>query len=45
MIGLALERAHACLAARADCVFPIAIWERDALSSFIRDAVVRSTFS
>jgi 2-methylisocitrate lyase-like PEP mutase family enzyme len=34
----ALDRAHAYLDAGADCVFPIALWERDALRSFVSRA-------
>jgi 2-methylisocitrate lyase-like PEP mutase family enzyme len=34
----ALRRAQAYLAAGADCVFPIALWETDALRRFITDA-------
>jgi 2-methylisocitrate lyase-like PEP mutase family enzyme len=34
----ALERAQAYLAAGADCVFPIALWERDPLADFIAQA-------
>ena len=38
LVGEALRRAHAYMEAGADCVFPIVLWERDALESFISDA-------
>ncbi len=38
LVGEALRRAHAYLEAGADCVFPILLWEPDALESFISDA-------
>jgi 2-methylisocitrate lyase-like PEP mutase family enzyme len=38
LVGEALRRAHAYAEAGADCVFPIALWERDALESFVADA-------
>jgi 2-methylisocitrate lyase-like PEP mutase family enzyme len=34
----ALQRAHAYLAAGADCVFPIAVWEKPVVASFVADA-------
>jgi 2-methylisocitrate lyase-like PEP mutase family enzyme len=34
----ALRRAHAYAEAGADCVFPILLWERDALAAFISEA-------
>ena len=33
-----LRRAHAYVEAGADCVFPILLWEPDALESFLSDA-------
>jgi 2-methylisocitrate lyase-like PEP mutase family enzyme len=38
LVGEALRRAHAYVEAGADSVFPIGLWERDALASFISDA-------
>jgi 2-methylisocitrate lyase-like PEP mutase family enzyme len=38
LIGDALRRAHAYLEAGADCVFPIALWERAPLAAFISEA-------
>jgi 2-methylisocitrate lyase-like PEP mutase family enzyme len=38
LVSEALRRAHAYVEAGADCVFPIALWEPDALESFISDA-------
>jgi 2-methylisocitrate lyase-like PEP mutase family enzyme len=38
LVSEALRRAHAYLEAGADCVFPIVLWEPDALESFISDA-------
>jgi 2-methylisocitrate lyase-like PEP mutase family enzyme len=38
LVSEALERAHAYFEAGADCVFPIVLWEPDALESFISDA-------
>jgi 2-methylisocitrate lyase-like PEP mutase family enzyme len=38
LVDEALRRAHAYVAAGVDCVFPIALWERDALESFLSDA-------
>jgi 2-methylisocitrate lyase-like PEP mutase family enzyme len=38
LISEALRRAHAYAEAGADCVFPILLWEPDALESFISDA-------
>jgi 2-methylisocitrate lyase-like PEP mutase family enzyme len=38
LVSEALRRAHAYVEAGADCVFPIVLWERDALESFISDA-------
>jgi 2-methylisocitrate lyase-like PEP mutase family enzyme len=35
LVAEALERAHAYLEAGADCVFPIALWERDPLADFV----------
>jgi 2-methylisocitrate lyase-like PEP mutase family enzyme len=39
MVREALRRAHAYVEAGADCVFPIALWERDALAAFISEAL------
>jgi 2-methylisocitrate lyase-like PEP mutase family enzyme len=38
LVGEALRRAHAYVEAGVDCVFPILLWEPDALESFISDA-------
>ncbi len=38
LVSEALRRAHAYVEAGADCVFPIVLWEPDALESFISDA-------
>lgn len=38
LVSDALRRAHAYLEAGADCVFPILLWQPDALQSFITDA-------
>jgi 2-methylisocitrate lyase-like PEP mutase family enzyme len=38
LVSEALRRAHAYAEAGADCVFPIALWEREALESFVADA-------
>ena len=38
VVGEALERAHAYLEAGADCVYPIALWERDAMRAFVSEA-------
>jgi 2-methylisocitrate lyase-like PEP mutase family enzyme len=38
LISEALRRAHAYLEAGADCVFPMLLWEPDALESFISEA-------
>ena len=38
MVSEALRRAHAYVEAGADCVFPIVLWERDALESFMSEA-------
>jgi 2-methylisocitrate lyase-like PEP mutase family enzyme len=38
LVGEALRRAHAYTAAGVDCVFPILLWEPDALERFIADA-------
>jgi 2-methylisocitrate lyase-like PEP mutase family enzyme len=38
LVDEALRRAHAYAEAGADCVFPIVLWERDALASFVSDA-------
>ena len=38
LVTEALRRAHACVEAGADCVFPIGLWERDALAAFISEA-------
>jgi 2-methylisocitrate lyase-like PEP mutase family enzyme len=38
LVSEALRRAHAYAEAGADCVFPILLWEPDALESFISDA-------
>jgi 2-methylisocitrate lyase-like PEP mutase family enzyme len=37
-LGDALRRAHAYLEAGADCVYPIALWERDTLATFTTEA-------
>jgi 2-methylisocitrate lyase-like PEP mutase family enzyme len=37
-LGEALERAHAYLDAGVDCVYPILLWERDALAAFVPEA-------
>jgi 2-methylisocitrate lyase-like PEP mutase family enzyme len=37
-VSAALERARAYVEAGVDCVFPIALWEEDALTSFVSDA-------
>jgi 2-methylisocitrate lyase-like PEP mutase family enzyme len=38
LVGEALRRAHAYTEAGVDCVFPIALWERDALAAFVSQA-------
>jgi 2-methylisocitrate lyase-like PEP mutase family enzyme len=38
LVGEALRRAHYYVAAGADCVFPILLWQPDALESFISQA-------
>jgi 2-methylisocitrate lyase-like PEP mutase family enzyme len=38
LVSEALRRAHAYVEAGADCVFPIGLWERDALVAFISEA-------
>jgi 2-methylisocitrate lyase-like PEP mutase family enzyme len=38
LVPEALRRATAYLEAGADCVYPIALWERDALGRFVSDA-------
>ncbi len=38
LVREALRRAHAYIEAGADCVFPILLWQPDALESFISDA-------
>jgi 2-methylisocitrate lyase-like PEP mutase family enzyme len=38
MVDEALRRAHAYAAAGADCVFPIALWQPDALAAFLAQA-------
>src|ERR671910_1526804 len=38
LVSEALRRAHAHIEAGADCVFPIVLWERDALAAFVSDA-------
>jgi 2-methylisocitrate lyase-like PEP mutase family enzyme len=38
LVGDAVRRAHAYVQAGADCVFPILLWEPDALQRFISDA-------
>jgi 2-methylisocitrate lyase-like PEP mutase family enzyme len=38
LVSEALRRAHAYLEAGADCVFPILLWEPNALETFISDA-------
>lgn len=37
LVPEALERAHAYLEAGADCVYPIALWEADALQRFVSE--------
>jgi 2-methylisocitrate lyase-like PEP mutase family enzyme len=38
LVSEALSRAHAYVEAGADCVFPILLWERDALAAFVAEA-------
>jgi 2-methylisocitrate lyase-like PEP mutase family enzyme len=38
LVGEALDRAHAYLEAGADCVFPIALWQREPLREFVAQA-------
>jgi 2-methylisocitrate lyase-like PEP mutase family enzyme len=38
LVSEALRRAHAYAEAGADCVFPIVLWERDALAAFTSEA-------
>jgi 2-methylisocitrate lyase-like PEP mutase family enzyme len=38
LVSEALRRAHAYTEAGADCVFPIGLWERDALAAFVSQA-------
>jgi 2-methylisocitrate lyase-like PEP mutase family enzyme len=38
LVAEALRRAHAYLEAGADCVYPIALWEADALAAFVSEA-------
>lgn len=38
LVAEALRRAHAYLEAGADCVYPIALWEGDALAGFVSEA-------
>jgi 2-methylisocitrate lyase-like PEP mutase family enzyme len=38
LVSEALRRAHAYVEAGADCVFPVGLWERDALAAFISKA-------
>ena len=38
LVSEALRRAHAYVEAGADCVFPIVLWERDALAAVISEA-------
>ena len=38
LVSEALDRAHAYLEAGADCVYPIALWEADALRRFVAEA-------
>src|SRR3954453_17557920 len=38
LVSEALRRAHTYVEAGADCVFPIVLWEPDALESFVSDA-------
>ena len=38
LVTAALERAHAYVEAGVDCVFPIALWEDDALRAFMADS-------
>ena len=38
LVTAALERAHAYVETGVDCVFPIALWEEDALRAFMADA-------
>jgi 2-methylisocitrate lyase-like PEP mutase family enzyme len=40
LVGDALRRAHAYIDAGADCVFPIALWESDALHAFLAEVSV-----
>jgi 2-methylisocitrate lyase-like PEP mutase family enzyme len=37
LVSEALRRAHAYVEAGADCVFPIVLWERDALATFVSE--------
>jgi 2-methylisocitrate lyase-like PEP mutase family enzyme len=41
LVGEWLRRAHAYVEAGADCVFPILLWEPDALESVISDRPLR----
>jgi 2-methylisocitrate lyase-like PEP mutase family enzyme len=38
LVGEALRRARAYIEAGADCVFPVGLWERDALAAFVSEA-------
>jgi 2-methylisocitrate lyase-like PEP mutase family enzyme len=38
LVSEALRRAHAYMEAGADCVFPLLLWQRDALESFVSQA-------
>jgi 2-methylisocitrate lyase-like PEP mutase family enzyme len=38
LVSEALRRAHAYIGAGADCVFPVGLWERDALAAVISEA-------
>ena len=38
LVPNALHRAHAYVDAGADCVFPIALWQRDALAAFVAES-------
>jgi 2-methylisocitrate lyase-like PEP mutase family enzyme len=40
LVGEALRRAHAYIAAGVDCVFPIALWETEALRRFMAEVSV-----
>jgi 2-methylisocitrate lyase-like PEP mutase family enzyme len=46
LVDEALRRAHAhaYVDAGADCVFPILLWQPDAMAAFLAQRLVRSTF-